>query len=296
MRRCLPALLITVIGLHAQGPPAVGECLEALARAAATFAITAPGLRAAETLDQRGRRGFVEMLRGQRGKKDTIRFLDVKLPPDFRVHQVVSKYSLVELGEARALHETRSIVTFDGQAQNPPSPSDARHTLTIGLPSADDQTIHTLLEDLARNQLEGAVTDFGQLMLLFAAHLQKNYVFTRSADQRLDEEAMIVIAYRQTSGSQGLAFFQDRTGARQLAAGEIWFRSRDLLPIRITIKTHELLSTKFTIRTEAIVDYMPSPFGLVPRSVAHKQFLNSDLMVENDLHYADFSRDNAMIP
>jgi hypothetical protein len=34
----------------------------------------------------------------------------------------------------------------------------------------------------------------------------------------------------------------------------------------------------------------------VPVSVKHKQYLNSDLMVENDLHYVDFERAEAMVP
>jgi hypothetical protein len=57
----------------------------------------------------------------------------------------------------------------------------------------------------------------------------------------------------------------------------------------------------FTIRTEAVVDYMPSPFGLVPESVTHKQSLsagptNSSLMVENDYRYTDFNHENVRIP
>ncbi len=67
------------------------------------------------------------------------------------------------------------------------------------------------------------------------------------------------------------------------------------------MNTEEALSKKFTIRTEATVDYMPSPFGLVPAGVIHKQFLSAgpegdSLMVENDFHYADFNRLNVGLP
>src|SRR5580700_6991461 len=72
------------------------EYLDALARTAATFADTAPGLTAQETLDQRGRRGFVKTLRG---KKDEIKNLDVTLPQEFNTHHVVSSYALAEIGE-----------------------------------------------------------------------------------------------------------------------------------------------------------------------------------------------------
>src|ERR1700679_2549479 len=99
LRLALIALLPTLL-LRAQGPPVVDENLDALARTAATFADTAPGLTAQETLDQRGRRGFVTTLRG---RKDQIKNLDVTLPEDFRTHHVVSSYALAEIGEGRVL-------------------------------------------------------------------------------------------------------------------------------------------------------------------------------------------------
>src|SRR5580658_1651161 len=111
MLRPLFFALLPALVLRAQSPPALDEYLEALARTAATFAATAPGLTAQETLDQRGRRGFVKTLRG---KKDEVKNLDVTLPEDFRTHHVVSRYALTEMGEGRVLHEIRTIVTMDG--------------------------------------------------------------------------------------------------------------------------------------------------------------------------------------
>jgi hypothetical protein len=292
----LPALL-----LRAQSPPALDEYLDALARTAATFADTAPGLTAQETLDQRGRRGFVKTLRG---KKDEIKNLDVTLPQDFSTHHVVSSYALAEIGEGHVLHEIRTIVTMDGKSLA--TADEAHHALTLGLRSADDRTKRKLLEDLEHNQLEGAATDFGQLILLFAKRLQKDYDFSLAADQELGGEPVAVLGYRQISGAQGLTVFKERTEDRQSATGQVWLRRKDLLPIRITMNTGEALSKKFTIRTEATVDYMPSAFGLVPESVIHKQFLsagptnvgstNDSLMVENDYHYTDFNHENVRIP
>jgi hypothetical protein len=292
----LPALL-----LRAQSPPALDEYLDALARTAATFAVTAPGLTAQETLDQRGRRGFVKTLRG---RKDEVRNLDVTLPENFRTHHVVSRYALAEIGEGRVLHEIRTIVTMDGETIA--TADEARQTLTLGLRSADDATKRKLLEDLERNQLEGAATDFGQLILLFKKNLQKDYAFSLADDRQLDSEPVAVLGYRQISGAQGLTVFKERTADRQPATGQVWLRRNDLLPIRITMNTEEALSKKFSIRTEATVDYMPSAFGLVPESVIHKQFLsagpagvgraNDSLMVENDYRYTDFNHENVRIP
>jgi hypothetical protein len=287
----LPVLLLRAQS-QAQSA-ALDDCLDALARTAATFAATAPGLTAEETLDQRGRRGFVEILRGKKGKN-----LDIKLPEDFHSHHVVSGYALAEIGEGHVLHEIRSIVKMDGEGLA--TAAEARHALTMGLRSADDRTKRELLENLEHNQLEGAVADFGQLILLFRKRLRKDYEFSLAGDQRLGGEPVFVLGYRQISGSQGLTVFKERTAETRKATGQIWLRQKDLLPIRITMNTEEPLSKKFTIRTEATVDYMPSPFGLVPESVIHKQFLsaglNDSLMVENDFHYTDFHHDNAGIP
>jgi hypothetical protein len=287
----LPALV-----LHAQTPPVLNEYLDALARTAATFAQSAPGLTAQETLDQRGRRGFIETLRG---KDDKIKKLDVQLPQDFRTHHVVSSYALAEIGERRVLHEIRTAVTMDGKSLA--TPDEARQALASGLQSADDRTKRKLLDDLARNQLEGAATDFGQLILLFKKRLQKDYAFSLVGEQHLGDEPVVVLGYRQISGTQGLTVFNERTEDRQPANGQILLRRKDLLTLRITMNTEEPLSKKFTIRTEAAVDYLTSPFGLVPESVVHKQFLNSgransSLMVENDYHYTDFNHVNIRIP
>lgn len=278
---------------HAQSPPDLAECLEALERTASNFAAAAPGLMSEETLDQHGRRGFIEILRG---KKDEIKDLDFTLPDEFHDHKVISNYGLAEVGRPRVLHEIRTIVTIDGKALE--DPSEARHVLTAGLQSPDDDTKRRLLENLERNQLEGAVTDFGQLILLFSKRYQSDYRFSINRDrgQRLGGEPVTVLKYKQISGLQGLTFFKDTSEDLEPATGQIWLRTRDLIPVRIIFDTAEFVSKKFTIRTEAIVDYTASPVGLVPHSVRHKQFLNSDLMVENDLRYGEFHRVGGMVP
>jgi len=290
----LRAALIALLPALALGAPAeidMRECLEALARTAATFAVTAPGLSADETLDQRGRRGFMEILRGKNNK---VRNVDFKLPEEFRTHQVVSKYKLEETGKGRVLHEVRTVVKMDGEDRA--ADFETPHTLTMGTHSPDDDLKRRLLENLDQEQLEGAVTDFGQLILLFTPRLQSDYEFSPGDARTVDGEPVAVVRYRQVRGDQGLTFFQERTADRQPAEGEIWLRTKDLLPVRITIETGEMTAKKYAIRTEAAVDYQPSRFGLVPRRVVHRQFLNKSLMVENDLHYGNFHHDPEMIP
>jgi hypothetical protein len=293
MLRAASILLLAGTAMHAQKPPDLAECLDALERSAANFAAGAAGLMSEETLDQHGRQGFIEILRG---KKDEVRILDFTLPDEFHDHRVVSNYGLAEVGHPRVLHEIRTIVTMDGKPLA--DSGEARHVLTAGMRSADDETKRRLLENFERNQLEGAVTDFGQLILLFGKRYRNDYRFSMAGGrkQRLGDEPVVEIRYRQISGLQGLTVFKDATEEVEPSSGQIWLRARDLVPIRFAFNTAQIVSREFTIRTEATVDYAGSPVGLVPRSVIHKQFLNSDLMVENDLRYGEFHRVSGMIP
>ena len=236
MLRAASALLLLGLGAQAQTPslPDLAECLEALDHTASNFAAAAPGLMSEETLNQHGRRGFIEIMRG---KKDEIRNLDFTLPDDFHDHQVVSDYGLAEVGRPRVLHEVRSIITMDGKALA--DEGEARHVLTAGMLSQDDDTKRRLLENLERDQLEGAVTDFGPLLLLFGSRHQGDYRFSIARDKgrRLSEEPVVILNYKQIAGTQGLTFFKEASEDREPATGQIWLRARDLVPIRITFNT-----------------------------------------------------------
>ncbi len=165
-RKSVFALFLLTLTLHAQTAD-IGESLDALARTAANFAASAPGLMAEETLDQRGRRGFLDVIKGTTVNPRTI---DIRLPEDFRLHHVVSSYGFAQMGEGHVLHELRKIVTIDGETVS--DAGEARHAMTIGILSPDDRTKRELLENFEHEQLEGAVTDFGQLILLFAKRSQ----------------------------------------------------------------------------------------------------------------------------
>src|SRR6185312_14405476 len=116
-------------------PLTTDTLVEATARAAAIFARSAPGIVARERLEQRGRRGFVQVLEQQAKKQDGD--IRVKLPPEFRTHVVISDYALGEIGKTRAIHEIRSILTIDGRTIS--SSGEARHALAIGTQSPDDE-------------------------------------------------------------------------------------------------------------------------------------------------------------
>jgi hypothetical protein len=257
----------------------MAELLEALGRASATFARSAPGLTAREALTQRGRQGAMEIAASGRYKNFTI-------PPGFRIHEVISDYSLGQIGAPPVMHEVRTVVTMDGMPIH--GDAESRHTLTHGLKSPDDETKKKLLENLEHSQLTGAVTDFGPVLLLFTAARQKNYTFAFEGPGNLDNEPFLIVHYQQTSGAQGVTEFRARAEERHPAEGEIWMRRKDLLPLRITVHTAEVLSRKYTLRNAAEVNYQPTSFGLAPATVIHKQSLNGDLLVENNFSYSDY--------
>ena len=272
-------------------PPDIAACLDALAQAASTFALTAPGLMATETLEQRGRRGTIDLLK--KATPADLRKSTIHLAEEFRDHQVISSWALHPAGEGHALHEIRQIESIDSKVI---PATEARHALTIGLASADDKAKRELLENFEQEELEGAVVDFSQILLLFSRGRHSDYSFARVRSDSLGDEAVSVISYRQVSGEEGLTAFHDRKEIHEAIHGEIWLRNGDLLPVRITMNTEEKLSPKYTVRTQAQVDYTPSPYWLIPAAVTHQQFLNSDVVMENHLHYADFHRADRIVP
>lgn len=161
--------------------------------------------------------------------------------------------------------------------------------MTLDIRDPDDETKKDLLEELEQGQLQGAAVDFGPMLLLFKAARQGEYSFKASGRRTLDSESVFVVKYRQVSGDAGLTDFRERGVTRRPFEGEIWLRESDLVPSRITLETEELLSPKYALRNEAEIRYQASPFGLVPASVVHRQYLNQDLLVENQFRYSEYN-------
>ncbi|HYA16517.1 MAG TPA: hypothetical protein VEF06_03580 [Bryobacteraceae bacterium] len=264
----------------------MAELREALSTAAITFSYTAPGLAADESLDQRGRRGFLEVLKG---KVPTLKNTDLKLPEEFTQHHVVSQWVLTS--DATGFHETRTAPAIDGISAA--DVSAIRHAMSIGV----SDSRRAALEDYEHAQLEGAITDFSPLLLLFAAPHQSDYEFRLADPDKIGEQPAIVLHYRQLAGTEGLTLFDQRTADREPVEGDIWLRESDLLPLRITLKSRKGLSKNYSIDTAATVDYTPSPYGLAPAAITERQYLNSKLLVENNLHYSNYHRiGNGLIP
>ncbi len=263
-------------------PPDLQRLLAGISDSAAAFQKVAPFTLSEETLQQRSRPGFTSLIE----KDDAV----AKLPPArFDRREVVSEYGYASLPNApAALHEIRKVVSVDGREFS--TVDKARHAMTLGLVSGDNKRTKRLLEDFEKHGLKGSVTDFGQLLLLFSKRRIGDYDFQVERETRVGVDPVLVLAYRQRGGPESLTVFRGNTAARKPLTGEIWVRKSDGLPLRITLLSTQQMKHN-TIKDEGEVDYSPSPFGSVlPVAVAHREYLNGDLLTENLFRYAPFRR------
>jgi len=97
--------------------------------------------------------------------------------PEWRDREVVSEYAFASFsGQSGAIHELRQVISVDGRKV-----SDARKAqdaLARAILASDDGQKRELLRQFEKLGLRGAVTDFGQLLLLFTPHEIERYEFT----------------------------------------------------------------------------------------------------------------------
>jgi hypothetical protein len=209
---------------------------------------------------------------------------------------VVSEYRLGSPSPGGGFHELRRTLAVDGEPVTNSAPAiPIRHTLVAGAETLDDETKHNMLEELQFNKLQGAATDFGPLLLLFITARRGDTEFTFGGRETSPAGSAWVLRYRQTAPSGALTEFRNSRQLKHLPEGTIWLREGDLLPLRITLETEEYVTAKYRFRNEAEVEYRPTPFGLAPHLVVHRQLLNGELLVENRFSYSAW-RGQEIIP
>jgi hypothetical protein len=264
--------LATAMICNAQGPARkldLPRILERIADQAEAFRRVAPTVLAEETLEQR-----------------------VKLTPespDFVSHEVVSEYGYGGVPEApKSIHEIRKVISSDGKQVT--TTAKARQAMTLGLHSDDDKLKKRLLEDFEKHGLRGAVTDFGQVILLFSARHRKDYEFEMNGEKLIGTDKVTVIEYKQVGGSGGVTLFRGNAEAKQPVQGEILVRKTDGLPLRITM-TSLATTVEGAVKDELSVDYDESLLGcILPATVVHRESLKDIVVSENTFRYGPFRR------
>ncbi len=207
----------------------------------------------------------------------------------FQTREIVSEYSFGALKDPPGpLHEFRQVVSVDGKTIS--AAAAARHSLALGLASADDHARKRMLENFQKCGLANAVVDFGPLILLFTRRQIGNYHFELTGGDRIGADRVKIVSYKQTAGTARMLVFQGRQAIHQPIEGRIFVRAPDGLPLRITI-VESRTEDSTVYRDEAVVDYTPNAQGFVaPAAVTHKGFAGSQLLVEDQFRYAVFRK------
>jgi len=277
--RAFSGLTVTFAALQLAatvGAQTLPEILSRVAEEAEVFRRVAPQVVAEETLTQRS----------------------LKAPgreagnPTRQTREIVSEYSFGALKEApAALHEFRQVISVDGRAVS--AASTARHSLALGLASANDHDRKRMLEDFQKYGLTDAVVDFGPLLLLFTRRQSGNYHFELvepAGEDRIGADQVKIVAYRQVAGPDRMLIFEGRRAIHQPVEGRIYARAPDGLPLRVTMVASRE-SGKTIFRDEAVVDYTPNAQGfLAPAAVTHKGFAGDQLVVEDEFRYSAFRK------
>jgi hypothetical protein len=277
------ALLPILLCVARAQPPDLAAMTTRLSEEAEVFAHTARSVLSEENLKQRTRKPV---------SRFRPRILDESgAPPkeEFTTREIVSEYGYSSFQDSPgAIHEFRTVISVDGRKLQ--APEKARRTLTLGIASADDNVKKQLLKDFENHGLTGAVTDFGQLILLFTKRRIPGYKFEISGQSFVGADVVAVVSFEQKSGDEALTIFSGREALRQTLKGSIWLRVPDYAPLRI-----QLASTRpegnVVIKTEATVDYAMSSHGCVlPASVIHRETVGEKLLTENVFQYASFRK------
>jgi hypothetical protein len=212
--------------------------------------------------------------------------------PVWQERRILSEYSFAAFaGEGGALHELRRVTAVDGRTLQ--DSKKAQEELIAIVTAPDDKRKKELLEQFEKYGLVGAVTDFGQLLLLFNSRDVMHYEFTYRRVEMQGIARILVFGYQQIDGPEGLTVINAaRDGAAQQMriGGEVWVRENNFIPVRVTVVT-EQATDQGPLREEASVDYSMSPYGaLLPFWTEHRELRGGKVVVENKFSYADFHK------
>jgi len=261
------------------------EILSRVSEEAEVFRKVAPQILSEETFTQRALKlpRHLHLRLGAAAAKTPV--------PDWQTREIVSEYSFGTFAGSGSLHEFRKVISVDGRSIS--RPASARHSLVLGLKSADDRARKRMLEDFQKYGLSTAVVDFGPLILLFTRTQEGNYRFQPAGEARIGADQVRIVSYAQTSGPDRMLVFQGHRAIHQPIHGLIFARVPDGLPLRITI-VESRSDGKNTLRDEAAVDYTLNAHGfLAPVAVTHKGYADGQLIVEDRFLYTPFRKFSA---
>jgi hypothetical protein len=216
-------------------------------------------------------------------------------PVQWKERDVVSEYGFASFAAGNtegpntaAIHELRRVISVDGRKVE--DTKQAQESLAKAITAADDAQKRALLKEFEKYGFSGAVTDFGQLLLLFTRRDLERYEFTPRPAMMVGYDRALVWSYRQLDGPEALTLFEQSKTRRMRIEGEIRVRASDFVPLQITLAAHEG-DAPDSVREEAAVNYESTKFGaLLPVSTEHRELRGGRVVMENHFTYADFHK------
>ena len=212
---------------------------------------------------------------------------------EWQERTIVSEYAFTALSGADSgeLHEIRQVTTVDGKKIE--DTKKAQAALAKAITANDDGRKKALLKQFEKYGLLGAVTDYGQALLLFTRRNMERYEFTPKGSNWLNGQSVRVFGYKQLDGPETVTVIEEKRNDQVThlrIEGELWVRSDTFMPVRIIMASRQGLGED-QVKEEASIDYAMSQFGaLLPVKSEHRETRGGKIATENQFIYSNFKK------
>ncbi len=211
----------------------------------------------------------------------------------YQERTIVSEYGFTALsdeGDATSLHELRQVISVDGKKIS--DAKKAQAALAKAITANDDGRKKALLKQFEKYGLLGAVTDYGQALLLFTRRNMERYEFTARGSNWLNGEKVLVFGFRQIDGPETVTVIEEKKNDQvkhMRIEGELWVRSDNYVPVRIIISSQGTEPDR--VKEDASIDYAMSAYGaLLPVKTEHMETRGGKITAENQFVYSNFKK------
>jgi hypothetical protein len=214
--------------------------------------------------------------------------------PDWQERTIVSEYGFTSFSDgadSTSLHELRQVTSVDGKKIE--DSKKAQQVLAKAITSTDDSRKKQLLKQFEKYGLLGAVTDYGQALLLFTRQNLERFEFSSKGANSLNGQAVLVFHYQQIDGPETITVIEENKNnqVKHLPIeGEVWVRSDNYVPVRVTMVATQTDSPD-RAKEEAAIDYAMSAYGaLLPAKTEHRETRWGKIDAENQFVYSNFKK------
>jgi hypothetical protein len=279
--RLLPILLL--VPLLVSGDDLMTKMRARVSEEAEAFQRLAPEVLGQETLHQRSMKP-ISHFRPRVGAA-----VNAEPKPEFQERTIASEYGFTTI--SGDLHELRQVTSVDGKKIE--DTKKAQAALAKAITANDDGRKKALLKQFEKYGLLGAVTDYGQAVLLFTRRNLDQYEFTPRGENSLNGQSVRVYAFRQLQGPETVTVIEEKKNdqVRHLRIeGELWVLRDALIPVRIIMSATQGDETD-RVKEEAAIDYAMSPYGaLLPVKTEHRETRGGKVTAENNFRYENFKK------